>query len=227
MLHPRWTSRGSHALLILCTTVLLIAPLGAQDSSTSESAECLGFAFGRFVPALDLKAAGHNHLPSPDKLQHAPNSRDWAARDTNAAGKTLMLFPSWWPAGVQVVLPPARSSTDTLRGTAYALVADGRVTSPQAQVLAWRVPCGRQGRATAPPPVVGAPTELHSAPPPPRILPGSASPTNDRTRTPENDDRRAKPYRIEQTLWPNNRLVPGGTLRRDYLRARRGGMLDR
>jgi hypothetical protein len=216
-------------LLTLCAAVLAIAPLGAQGSTSSDSAECLGFAFGRFVPALDLKAAGHNHLPSPDKLQHAPDSRDWAARDSTVAGMTLMLFPAWWPAGVQIVLPAPRSSADTLRGTAYALVADGRVTTPQAQVLAWRVPCGRPGRNTAPPPVVGGPTELHSAPPPPKIPSGSASPTNDRTRTPENDDRSAKPYRVEQTAWLASRVTPLAhrrTFRHDHARAGLRGVLE-
>jgi hypothetical protein len=216
-------------LLILCAAVLAIAPLGAQGSPSSDSAECLGFAFGRFVPALDLKAAGHNHLPSPDKLQHAPDSRDWAARDSTVAGTTLMLFPAWWPAGVQIVLPAPRTSADTLRGTAYALVADGRVTTPQAQVLAWRVPCGRPGRNTPPPPVIGAPTELHSAPPPPKIPSVSTSPTNDRTRTPENDDRSAKPNRVDETAWLTSRVTPLAhrrTSRRDHFRARLRGLLE-
>jgi hypothetical protein len=142
---------------MLCALALPIARLGAQALASSDSAECLGFAFGRFVPELNLVAAGHTHLPSAGALPHAPESRDWAARDSNEVGTTLMLFPSWWPAGVQIVLPAAKAPTDTVRGTAYALVADGRVTPPQAQVLAWRVPCGRQGRASAPPPVVGKP----------------------------------------------------------------------
>jgi hypothetical protein len=149
------TSLSLIALLAGGLSLLPTGRIGAQVASQPEPAECLGFAFGRFVPPLDLEVAGHHHLPSPDKLQKTPESRDWAARDSTAAGQMLMLYPAWWPVGVQVMLP--RSSTsDTIRGVAYALVADGRVTSPQAQVLAWPVPCGRAGRATAPPPVAGA-----------------------------------------------------------------------
>jgi hypothetical protein len=148
----------SRCLLTLLTIFGLAGPNGRLDAQVAPSTgppECLGFAFGRFVPALDLVAAGHHHIPAPDKLEHAPDSRDWAARDSTDAGQMLMLYPSWWPVGVQVVLPRT-STSDTLRGVAYALVADGRITPPQAQVLAWPVPCGRASRATAPPPVARA-----------------------------------------------------------------------
>ena len=173
------TSLYAVALLAVGVFGLPIAPIAAQVPSQAEPAECFGFAFGRFVPPLDLDAAGHHHLPAPDKLQKAPESRDWAARDSSVAGQTLMLYPAWWPVGVQVVLPRT-STSDTLRGVAYALVADGRVTSPQAQVLAWPVPCGRASRATAPPPVTGGPpnsrdsAQLRSRPRPSRIKPRRA-----------------------------------------------------
>ena len=60
------------------------------------------------------------------------------ARDT-----TLLLFPVWWPAGVILRLPSgARVTTDTVRAAAPALVADGRVRPPTAEVRVWLIPCG-------------------------------------------------------------------------------------
>jgi hypothetical protein len=61
--------------------------------------------------------------------------------DSTARGESLLLFPSWWPAGVTVrfSLVPGRDST---RGEARAFVADGRVEPPTSLVTVWRVPCG-------------------------------------------------------------------------------------
>ena len=53
-----------------------------------------------------------------------------------------MLYPSFWPAGVVVRFPHVpRAPEDTVRGRAMALVADGRVRSPEADAMAWLVPC--------------------------------------------------------------------------------------
>lgn len=121
--------------------------LGAQERARPEQAledqECLAFAFGRFVPALDAKAAGHAGAPSADMVPRAPESRDWASRDSSGAGMSLMLYPAWWPVGVLVELPRTRLGSDTLAGTASALVADGRLAVPTAKILAWAVPCGK------------------------------------------------------------------------------------
>lgn len=118
-------------------------PLGGQAATPPGEGEpeCLAFAFGRFVPALDAEAAGHARVPTADMVPQAPESRDWASRDSSRAGMTLMLYPAWWPVGVLVELPRTRLGGDTLRGTASALVADGRLTAPTAAILAWVVPC--------------------------------------------------------------------------------------
>jgi hypothetical protein len=56
----------------------------------------------------------------------------------------LLLYPSFWPAGVSARFPRTpRTQGDTVRGTATAFVADGRVRSPEAEVMAWLVPCRR------------------------------------------------------------------------------------
>ena len=140
----------------LALGVLLASAAGAQPPRATPpratppaafvqpmEAECLGLAFGRWTPALDARAAGHGSLPDARSLPHAPNGRDWAAAVSAGRDTTLMLFPAWWPAGVHVRLPGgARVTGDTVRGTATALVADGRLRSPRAEVRVWLVPCG-------------------------------------------------------------------------------------
>ncbi|HEU4630285.1 MAG TPA: hypothetical protein VFS08_11115 [Gemmatimonadaceae bacterium] len=108
----------------------------------SDGGECLGFAFGAWSPPLDAKAAGHAPFPPAASLPHAPGGRDWAATDPVARDTLLLLFPSWWPAGVSIRFAHApRTPGDTVHGTATALVADGRVRAPEAKVLGWLVPC--------------------------------------------------------------------------------------
>ena len=82
----------------------------------------------------------------------APGGRDWASELLTGRDSTLMLFPQWWPAGVVIDFRVPSTRGDTLRGTATALVADGRRTAPVAPVLAWAVPCQRPAAGVAPPP---------------------------------------------------------------------------
>lgn len=117
---------------------------GAPDGRDRYAGDCFRFVFGEWTPPLDAKAAGHAPFPPSDSLPHAPGGRDWAFSDSTAHDVQLMLYPSFWPAGVSVRFPRApRAVGDTVRGRAIALVADGRVTSPEAETLAWLVPCKR------------------------------------------------------------------------------------
>lgn len=122
-----------------------IAPdTGAASLRERGGDECLGFTFGEWTPPLDAKAAGHPAFPPAASLPQAPGGRDWAVDDTTARDMQLLLYPSWWPAGVSVRFPNApRTPRDTVRGLAFAFVADGHVRSPEAKVMAWRVPCRR------------------------------------------------------------------------------------
>jgi hypothetical protein len=55
-----------------------------------------------------------------------------------------MLFPAWWPVGVEVALGTRSPALgDTVSGRATALVADGRREAPTSRVRAWQVPCAR------------------------------------------------------------------------------------
>lgn len=129
-------------------------PQGASFAPGSASDECFAFAFGGWTPPLDARAAGHRSGIRADTMPQAPNGREWAMRLETQRDTTLMLFPPWWPAGVAIRVPrSAEAASDTVRGTAVALVADGRLTTPKAAVRLWRVPCGkRQAAGRAGPP---------------------------------------------------------------------------
>ena len=126
------------------SVALLAAPVlaHAQQQQRDEPPVCLGFTFGQWTPALDWKAAGHQSRIDPATHQHADDGRDWATTQAVQDEHTIMLLPSWWPAGVSVTLSnrsPAMG--DTVVGSAFAYIADGRRKAPTARVWAWRVPC--------------------------------------------------------------------------------------
>ena len=125
------------------TDTLLTAPTRNETSrAQQDSAVCLGFRFGKWKPPLDWHAAGHPLTPDSIHGAQAPNGRGWATQRGGAADTTLMLFPAWWPAGVDVSLATRTPAAgDTVTGRATALVANGAMTPPTAEVHAWRVPC--------------------------------------------------------------------------------------
>jgi hypothetical protein len=126
------------AALLLCVT----HPLHAQQGA--EPTVCLGFAFGTWTPALDWRAAGHTSPLDPAAHQRAGDGRDWATTQAVQDEHTIVLLPAWWPAGVSVTLPTRDPALgDTVTGSAFAYVADGRLRVPRATVRAWRVPCAR------------------------------------------------------------------------------------
>ncbi|HKH91514.1 MAG TPA: hypothetical protein VKA54_06910 [Gemmatimonadaceae bacterium] len=134
---------------IVITLVLLtaLAPAHAQQQRPDEPPVCLGFSFGQWTPALDWKAAGHQTQINPATHQRADDGRDWATTQAVTDEHTIMLLPSWWPAGVNVTLPNrAPALGDTIVGSAFAFIADGRKKAPTAKVWAWRVPCSARAR---------------------------------------------------------------------------------
>jgi hypothetical protein len=54
----------------------------------------------------------------------------------------LILFPSWWPAGVVITFPPGALG-DTLQGDAEALVADLARPRSHARARVLRAGCNR------------------------------------------------------------------------------------
>lgn len=121
-----------------------ISDSGAADRPDSGWGDCYRFIFGEWTPPLDAQAAGHAPFPPAESLPRAPDGRGWAQSDSTAHDMQLMLYPSFWPAGVSVRFPHApRTLSDTVHGRAIALVADGHVRSPEADAMAWLVPCRR------------------------------------------------------------------------------------
>jgi hypothetical protein len=136
------SSPVARPLLAIATSLLLaLVPSRSRAQQPSEASVCLGFAFGAWTPTLDWRGAGHQTL-DPSLHQRADDGRDWATTQSVDDEHTIILLPSWWPAGVSVTLP-TRSPTlgDTVVGHAFAYVADGRLKVPTSQVRAWRVPC--------------------------------------------------------------------------------------
>jgi hypothetical protein len=132
------------AALLLAAPSLGLAQ-AASSGDTTDASACLGFSFGPWNPPLDWRLAGHDVPVDSARVPRAPGGRGWAS--PNAASRTdttLMLFPAWWPVGVEVAFNargPARG--DTVSGHATALVADGRREAPTSRVRVWQVPCGR------------------------------------------------------------------------------------
>jgi hypothetical protein len=132
-------------LFVGCLLTFSPARSLSAQTSAADDAVCLGFSFGPWAPPLDWHAAGHGEMPDSSSLQHAAPGRDWASAMSAGAGdpdSLLVLFPSWWPAGVAVDLPRRTPAPgDTVSGVARALVADGTRKSPASHIRAWRRPC--------------------------------------------------------------------------------------
>jgi hypothetical protein len=136
-------------LFVAASLAVLTGAARAQTAPSSvDAATCLGFSFGPWTPPLDWRASGHERTPESITVPLAPGGRGWAAATTQLTSEgTMLLFPSWWPVGVKVTLPPRTLAPgDTVEGRAIALVANGFVTPPSAEVRAWLVPCGASRR---------------------------------------------------------------------------------
>ena len=142
---------SSHLRALAIAATLLVAPALARSQQVQpqrdEPPVCLGFTFGEWTPALDWRAAGHLTRIDPAVHQRAEDGRDWATTQAVQDEHTIVLLPSWWPAGVSVMLPDRNPAPgDTVVGSALAFVGDGRKKPPAAKVWAWRVPCSSRAR---------------------------------------------------------------------------------
>jgi hypothetical protein len=117
---------------------------GPPNSDRNEPALCFGFSFLAWTPPLNWRTAGHAAVLDSSRVPRAPDGRGWAADDLGkGSDSTLVLFPTWWPAGIVIELerkPVARG--DTVVGHAIAMVADGRVKPSTSRVRAWQTRCG-------------------------------------------------------------------------------------
>ena len=155
---PLLRALGAIALAFACAPRAAAAQTPA-DPRTPRAEECWRFAFGQWTPPLDARASGHEStfgaqrpsgMTSGRAAPDPPPARDFAARVPAPGDSVLLLFPAWWPAGIELQFAPAPG--DTLRGRAVAYVADARQQNPRAAAIAWRVSCAPPPRAPAAPP---------------------------------------------------------------------------
>jgi hypothetical protein len=129
---------------------LLFDGAAGQSGSQEPSSTCWRFAFGAWTPPLDWAGAGHDGRASDlaDRVQRVRDSV--FARDTNAVGNNAMvwertkngwsvvLFPQWWPVGVQVQFDSVLSGGSEMTGRATALVANSNASPSRARARAVR-----------------------------------------------------------------------------------------
>jgi hypothetical protein len=132
----------------LTAAVLAFAQPGAQEPSS----KCWRFAFGAWTPPLDWASAGHDGQAT-DLANRVQRVRDSVfARDTNAVrnnamiwertrdGWSVVLFPQWWPVGVQVEFDSVLAGGTEMSGRATALVANANSQPSRARARALRCP---------------------------------------------------------------------------------------
>lgn len=131
--------------------------LGAQRGApvdTAPAGACWRFVFGEWTPPLEWARAGHagdaaRIGKNVERLRDSIYDRDPAARgnamtvERTREGMLVMLYPPWWPVGVRIMFDSTVAGGREMRGTALAMVADGRAESPRAPARALQVDCRR------------------------------------------------------------------------------------
>ena len=146
-------TRIAVVLLSLCfTTARGLAQLPADGASPPSP--CWKFAFGEWTPALNWTGAGHAGAADSTalvvhRIRDSVYARDRRATRTDAMswertshGMLLLLFPAWWPAGVEVTFDSALVEGREMLGTAVAMVANASRAPSTARARAWQVACG-------------------------------------------------------------------------------------
>lgn len=115
---------------------------------------CWRFAFGAWTPPLDWSKAGHGGQISAqaDRVRRIRDSvfaKDTSAANSNAMvwlrtsrGVELVLFPPWWPVGVEVVFDRTLAGGREMTGDAVAMVADAGQPASWTRVRAIRCESG-------------------------------------------------------------------------------------
>jgi hypothetical protein len=121
-----------------------------QSGVQEPSSTCWRFAFGSWTPPLDWAGAGHDGRAA-DLANRVQRVRDSVyARDTNAVrnnamiwertrtGWSVVLFPQWWPVGIQVHFDSVFAGGREMTGRATALVANSNSQPSRAPARAVR-----------------------------------------------------------------------------------------
>jgi len=118
---------------------------------------CWRFAFDAWSPPLDWSNAGHwgnadSSAAAVRRIRDSVYVKDPAATGNNAmtwhhnanGSLALLLYPPWWPVGVQVDFDSTLAGGREMLGTAVAMVANAAKSPSKARARAWQVPCGRK-----------------------------------------------------------------------------------
>lgn len=124
----------------------------ARTDTVPPAGACWRVAFGAWDPPLDWTRAGHPGAADTlaDRVRRARDSifaRDTAAVGSNATlwhwtprGWTLLLFPPWWPVGVEVRFAQIRAEDIEISGEAVAFVGNASQVPSRARARAIRCP---------------------------------------------------------------------------------------
>jgi hypothetical protein len=129
-------------------SVLITPALGAQPASP-----CVRIAFGSWTPPLDWNGSGHADSSAriagrirelrDSVYANAPRTgRDEMVWSEVDGRQRLILFPTFWPAGVIITFAQGALG-DTLLGDAEAMVADLARSPSRARARVLRNACAR------------------------------------------------------------------------------------
>ena len=148
---PDWSlAKAGLVLAFLC----LSFPARAQQKAGSATSACWRFAFGEWTPPLDWSKAGHpgdagQTAATIRRIRDSVYVKDSTAAGNNAMtwertehGLLLLLYPPWWPAGVEVRFDSTFAGGKEMVGTAVAMVADASQQASRTRARAWQVNCG-------------------------------------------------------------------------------------
>ncbi|MGQ0647498.1 MAG: hypothetical protein ACT4P7_07985 [Gemmatimonadaceae bacterium] len=134
-----------------------------QAQAPALSLACARLTFGPWSPPLNWSGAGHadsatqvaamvrrirDSVYTGRTTAMGRDEMQWI--ETNA-GRRLMLYPSWWPAGVMITFDSSGDTVstsppgDVLTGAAVGLVADAAQPQPRAAVRVVHMSCPSHG----------------------------------------------------------------------------------
>ena len=144
-------SKPSIVILLLLSALV---PAQAQQRAEQQASACWRFSFGQWDPPLDWEKAGHagdagTTAAAIKRIRDSVYVKDSVATRNNAMtwertehGLLLLLYPPWWPAGVEVTFDSTVAGGKELFGTAVAMVANTAAPTPHARAHAWQQSCG-------------------------------------------------------------------------------------
>jgi hypothetical protein len=141
-------------IVVLVLACLPAASALAQAKGPEAPAPpCWRFSFGEWSPPLDWVRAGHagkadETATAIRRIRDSVFARDTVASASNAMtfektarGAILVLYPPWWPAGVEVTFDSTLAGGKEMVGTATAMVADARHPASTTRARAWQISC--------------------------------------------------------------------------------------